>query len=218
MIDKPHLTERQQQVLDIIENTIATTGSPPTRSEIASILGFKSINAAEDHIQALARKGMIDIVSGVARGIRLKKFDPELNPQSKTMDTILHQISIPLIGKVAAGSPILAHEHVDQHYYLQRSLFHTQPDFLLRVRGPSMRDAGIVDGDLVAVKTSHEAKNGQIVVARFNHEVTIKRFRQHSNHFFLHPENSDFLPITIQEGDHFAIEGIAVGLIRENMH
>ncbi len=214
MIDKPHLTERQQQVFDIIENTIATTGSPPTRSEIASILGFKSINAAEDHIQALARKGMIDIVSGVARGIRLKNTNPEMNSRSLENS----QISIPLIGKVAAGSPLLAHEHVDQHYHLQRSLFHTQPDFLLRVRGPSMRDAGIVDGDLVAVKTSNEAKNGQIVVARFNHEVTIKRFLQHSNHFFLHPENSDFLPITIQEGDHFAIEGIAVGLIRESMH
>ena len=222
MLDSPKLTARQQQILDLIQNTITRTGSPPTRAEIANELGFKSANAAEEHLQALARKGAIELVSGTSRGIRLRSealrsINASRFKQFSLPIPELSQLALPLVGRVAAGSPILAQEHVDQTYYVESSLFQHQPDYLLRVRGMSMRDAGIMDGDLLAVQSSKDAKNGQIVVARLGDEVTVKRFRRNKNLVELHPENPDYQTIIVEPGEPFEIEGLAVGLIRNTM-
>ncbi len=214
------LTARQQQILDLIQSAIARTGAPPTRAEIASELGFKSANAAEEHLQALARKGVIELVSGTSRGIRLQSQAlRSLNASRDTQFSLpgLAQLALPLIGRVAAGSPILAQEHVDQTYYVENSLFQRRPDYLLKVRGMSMRDAGIMDGDLLAVQATKEAKNGQIVVARLGDEVTVKRFRRGKDVIELLPENPDFQTIVVEPGEPFEIEGLAVGLIRNTM-
>lgn len=220
MSESPKLTARQQQILSLIERAIATTGAPPTRAEIATELGFKSANAAEEHLQALARKGVIDLVSGTSRGIRLRNRSG-VNSWQGQQYTLpipgLAQLALPLIGRVAAGSPVLAQEHVDQTYYVENSLFQRQPDYLLKVRGMSMRDAGIMDGDLLAVQATKEAKNGQIVVARLGEEVTVKRFRRNKQLIELHPENPDYQIIVVEPGDPFEIEGLAVGLIRNTM-
>jgi repressor LexA len=217
----PKLTARQQQILELIQNAIARTGAPPTRAEIASELGFKSANAAEEHLQALARKGVIELVSGTSRGIRLRSHDLRaINEQRAQQLTLplpsLSQLMLPLIGRVAAGSPILAQEHVDQTYQVERNLFQRAPDYLLRVRGMSMRDIGILDGDLLAVQTHKEAKNGQIVVARLGDDVTVKRFMRRDQQIELHAENPDYKTIVVQPGEPFEIEGLAVGLIRNN--
>ena len=222
MLDSPKLTARQQQILDLIKTAITRTGAPPTRAEIANELGFKSANAAEEHLQALARKGVIELVSGTSRGIRLKSEAlRSLNEsRSKTFALSLpglSQLALPLVGRVAAGSPILAQEHVDKTYYLEDSLFQHKPDYLLKVRGMSMRDAGIMDGDLLAVQASKEAKNGQIVVARLGDDVTVKRFRRNQHLIELHAENPDYQTIIIELGEAFEIEGLAVGLIRNTM-
>ncbi len=222
MLESPKLTARQQQILDLIQSAIARTGAPPTRAEIATELGFKSANAAEEHLQALARKGVIELVSGTSRGIRLKTdalraINESRNKQLSFQLPSLAQLVLPLIGRVAAGSPILAQEHIDQTYYLESSLFQRKPDYLLKVRGMSMRDAGIMDGDLLAVQTTKEAKNGQIVVARLGDEVTVKRFRRNKNVIELHPENPDYQTIVVEPGEPFEIEGLAVGLIRNTM-
>ena len=222
MIDSPKLTARQQQILELIQNTIASTGAPPTRAEIASELGFKSPNAAEEHLQALARKGVIELVSGTSRGIRLQSNTLRSIHESRVKQFTLPlqslaQLALPLVGRVAAGSPILAQEHVDQTFYVESSLFQRQPDYLLKVRGMSMRDAGIMDGDLLAVQSTKEVKNGQIVVARLGDEVTVKRFRRQRDVIELIPENPDFVTIVVQPGDPFEIEGLAVGLIRNTM-
>ena len=220
MSESPKLTARQQQILTLIERAIATTGAPPTRAEIATELGFKSANAAEEHLQALARKGVIELVSGTSRGIRLRNKSSSSTWQSQQFALPipgLAQLALPLIGRVAAGSPILAQEHVDQTYYVENSLFQRQPDYLLKVRGMSMRDAGIMDGDLLAVQSTKEAKNGQIVVARLGEEVTVKRFRRNKQQIELHPENPDYNIIVVEPGDPFEIEGLAVGLIRNTM-
>ena len=216
------LTARQQQILDLIQSAIARTGAPPTRAEIATELGFKSANAAEEHLQALARKGVIELVSGTSRGIRLKSDALRSINESRMKQfslplPSLAQLALPLVGRVAAGSPILAQEHVDQTYYVESSLFQRQPDYLLKVRGMSMRDAGIMDGDLLAVQASKEAKNGQIVVARIGDEVTVKRLHRTRHGVELLPENPDFQPIVVGPGDAFELEGIAVGLIRNHM-
>jgi repressor LexA len=220
------LTARQQQILELIQKAIAQTGAPPTRAEIAAELGFKSPNAAEEHLQALARKGAIELVSGTSRGIRLRganRLDTSSSANSQRFNQMafplasLSQLALPLIGRVSAGSPILAQEHVDQTYHVETSLFSTPPDFLLKVRGMSMRDAGIMDGDLLAVKTTREAKNGQIVVARLGDEVTVKRFRRTAQHIELLPENPDYAPIIVQDDESFEIEGLAVGLIRNTV-
>jgi repressor LexA len=211
------LTARQQQILELIQKAIAQTGAPPTRAEIASELGFKSPNAAEEHLQALARKGAIELVSGTSRGIRLRGANSQRFNQMAFPLASLSQLALPLIGRVSAGSPILAQEHVDQTYHVETSLFSTPPDFLLKVRGMSMRDAGIMDGDLLAVKTTREAKNGQIVVARLGDEVTVKRFRRTAQHIELLPENPDYAPIIVQDDESFEIEGLAVGLIRNTV-
>ncbi|MBO9645575.1 MAG: transcriptional repressor LexA [Pseudacidovorax sp.] len=216
------LTARQQQILELIRATMARTGAPPTRAEIAAELGFKSANAAEEHLQALARKGVIELVSGTSRGIRLKSealrnLQESRTPQSSLPIPGLSQLSLPLIGRVAAGAPILAQEHVDQTYYVESTLFQHRPDYLLKVRGMSMRDAGIMDGDLLAVQSTREARNGQIVVARLGDEVTVKRLKRLKDVVELHAENPDYPTIIVQPGEPFEIEGLAVGLIRNTM-
>jgi repressor LexA len=220
MNDMPKLTPRQQQILELIQSAIANTGSPPTRAEIAAELGFKSANAAEEHLQALARKGVIELVSGTSRGIRLKgqnlrDMQQSLSQQmTQPLRDLASALALPLVGRVAAGSPILAQEHVDQTFHVESSLFQRKPDYLLRVRGMSMRDAGIMDGDLLAVQSTREAKNGQIIVARLGDEVTVKRFRRTLHVIELLPENPDYKTIVVEPGEPFEIEGLAVGLIR----
>ncbi len=219
--DSPRLTPRQQQILDLVHDAIERTGAPPTRAEIAAELGFKSANAAEEHLQALARKGMLELVGGTSRGIRLSRQalrglnETRNKPFSLPMPG-LEQISLALVGRVAAGSPILAQEHIDQRYSVEASLFPGKPDYLLRVRGMSMQGAGILDGDLLAVHKTKEAREGQIVVARLGDEVTVKRLHRTRHGIELLPENPDFQPIVVGADDAFELEGIAVGLIRNN--
>ncbi|MEZ5554752.1 transcriptional repressor LexA [Haliea sp.] len=194
------LTQRQQQVLDIIRQHIDQTGYPPTRADIARELGFKSANAAEEHLKALARKGAIEIIAGASRGIRL----PE-NP------------GLPIIGRVAAGNPVLAQEHIEDYCAIPANFFHPAADYLLRVTGDSMQDVGILDGDLLAVHRSSEARNGAIVVARIEDEVTVKRFQRGSSRHLveLHAENPAYAPITVDlRTQAFAIEGLSVGILR----
>jgi len=219
MLDSPKLTARQQQILDLIQTAIARTGAPPTRAEIAAELGFKSANAAEEHLQALARKGVIELVSGTSRGIRLKGAGRTgVRGDSVSLPLPgMAQLALPLVGRVAAGSPILAQEHVDQTYHIEPGLFAHRPDYLLRVRGMSMRDAGIMDGDLLAVQTTREARNGQIIVARLGDDVTVKRLRRTTAGIELLPENPDYPVIRVEPGEPFEIEGLAVGLIRNTM-
>jgi len=213
------LTARQEQILGLIRDAIENTGFPPTRAEIAQELGFRSANAAEEHLQALARKGAIEISPGTSRGIRLLDTSHDkLNPRAAAPmphPAVLAQLTLPLVGRVAAGSPILAQEHIDANYTVDASLFRSRPDYLLKVRGMSMRDAGIMDGDLLAVKKADSAKNGQIVVARLGDDVTVKRYRKTGSVIELLPENPDFETIQVQPGrDEFALEGLAVGLLR----
>ena len=192
------LTPRQQEILDFIRSNVEMLGAPPTRAEIATAFGFSSHNAAEEHLKALAKKGVVVLEPGSARGIRL-----------------VEQLGLPLIGSVAAGSPILAVENVQARYALDAALFSPRADFLLRVRGLSMINAGIFDGDLLAVHRCAEARNGQIVVARLDEDVTVKRFRQHGPVIELIAENPDFEPIIVDTREQqIEIEGIAVGLIR----
>ncbi len=193
-----NLTPRQQEILDFIKNSLEVLGAPPTRAEISSAFGFASPNAAEDHLKALAKKGAIVLEPGSARGIRL-----------------VEQLGLPLIGSVAAGSPLLAVENVQGRYALDAQLFSPRADYLLRVRGLSMIDAGIFDGDLLAVHKTNQARDGQIVVARLDEEVTVKRLQHRSGFIELIAENPDFEPIIVNPGEvDFVIEGIAVGLIR----
>jgi repressor LexA len=213
------LTSRQQEILELVKQHIQTTGFPPTRAEIANQLGFKSANAAEEHLKALARKGVIELTSGASRGIRLTPSNASSSAAGSSMieritNVISNTLSLPLIGRVAAGSPILAQEHIDSKFDVDPTFFSDTPDYLLRVRGLSMRDAGILDGDLLAVKKAVDARNGQIVIARIGDEVTAKRLRKHSGYVELLPENPDFQPIIVTNPNEFSIEGIAVGLIR----
>jgi repressor LexA len=205
------LTPRQEQILNLIRDAIDNTGFPPTRAEIANELGFKSANAAEEHLQALARKGAIEISPGTSRGIRL--IGASVDTISLVPPTLM--MALPLVGRVAAGSPILAQEHVEATYSVDPAMFSAKPDFLLKVHGWSMRDAGIMDGDLLAVKKVDSAKNGQIVVARIGEDVTVKRYKKNGSIIELHPENPDFKVIKVDpEVDEFALEGLAVGLMR----
>jgi repressor LexA len=199
------LTPRQQEVLDLIKATMIETGMPPTRAEIARHLGFKSPNAAEEHLKALARKGVIEILAGTSRGIKL----------NIPLDDTPEEMGLPLIGRVAAGEPILAQEHVESHYKVDPNLFHPQADFLLRVNGMSMKDIGILDGDLLAVHSTVDVHNGQVVVARVGDDVTVKRLEKNGQHVLLHAENEEFAPIKVDLAEEsFNIEGIAVGVIR----
>ena len=218
--EKPKLTARQQEVLELIQSSMAQTGAPPTRAEIAASLGFRSANAAEEHLQALARKGVIELVGGTSRGIRLpaaalKAVQAAGQAVMRNLPLPgLEQLALPLVGRVAAGHPILAQEHVEQTHWVDGAMFSRKPDYLLRVRGLSMRDAGILDGDLLAVARTKEARNGQIVVARLGDEVTVKRFSRQGQRIVLVAENPDFQPRTITQADDFELEGLAVGLIR----
>lgn len=197
------LTARQQQVLDVIKDNIEETGYPPTRAEIAKTLGFKSPNAAEEHIKALARKGYIEIVQGASRGIRL--------PESES--------GLPVVGRVAAGSPILAEEQIAEYVDLPKALFHPTADFLLQVQGLSMKDIGILEDDLIAVHKTDRVRNGDIVVARVGDDVTVKRYEKKGNVVTLFPENEEFDPISVNIAEEdFAIEGLYVGVIRRSIH
>lgn len=206
------LTDRQRQILDLIREAIARSGFPPTRAEIANTLGFRSANAAEDHLKALARKGAIELTAGASRGIRL--LEDAAPPASASIAPSWSHMLLPLVGRVAAGSPILATEHVEREVGVDPGLFAQAPDFLLKVQGLSMRDAGILDGDLLAVRKTLEARHGQIIVARLGEEVTVKRFSRQNGRIQLLAENPDFSPIDIDPSEDFVIEGIAVGLIR----
>ncbi|AJR07165.1 repressor LexA [Photobacterium gaetbulicola] len=197
------LTPRQQEVFDLIKAKIEDTGMPPTRAEIARELGFRSANAAEEHLKALARKEVIEIIPGASRGIRLLGSNDE------------QESGLPLIGQVAAGEPILAQEHVETHYEVDPSLFKPRADFLLRVNGMSMKDIGIMDGDLLAVHKTQDVRNGQVVVARVEDDVTVKRLERKGAQVLLHAENEEFAPIVVDlNTQHLSIEGIAVGVIR----
>ncbi|GAB3014537.1 transcriptional repressor LexA [Bowmanella dokdonensis] len=200
------LTPRQEEVLQLIKDTMCDTGMPPTRAEIAKRLGFRSANAAEEHLKALARKGVIDILPGTSRGIKL---NIPLEEQQE-------EEGLPLIGRVAAGEPILAQQHIESHYKIDPNLFRPRADFLLRVNGMSMKDIGILDGDLLAVHRTLDVKNGQVVVARVEDDVTVKRIeRRGRSEILLHAENEEFAPIKVDLATQpFSIEGIAVGVIR----
>jgi repressor LexA len=199
------LTPRQRQILFLIQRAINDTGMPPTRAEIAKALKFRSVNAAEEHLRALERKGAIELLPGTSRGIRLK-------------DSLKEQLGLPLVGRVAAGEPILAEEHIEARYQVDTDLFEKQPHFLLRVHGMSMRDAGILDGDLVAVHRTAEIRNRQIVVARLEDEVTVKRYSQEGHRVRLLPENPEFAPLEVDLREReLSIEGIVVGVVRNSI-
>ena len=196
------LTPRQRQILDFIRDQLEECGMPPTRAEIAAALGFKSANAAEEHLKALKRKGVIDLMPGTSRGIQLK-------------DTMRDQMGLPLIGRVAAGRPILAEEHIEGRFQVDPKLFNPRPHYLLKVQGMSMKNIGIMDGDLVAVHRTPEVRNRQIVVARLENEVTVKRYRQEGSVVWLLPENTDFEPIRVDlKEQSVLIEGVVVGVLR----
>ncbi|KOO05976.1 transcriptional repressor LexA [Vibrio hepatarius] len=197
------LTPRQQQVFDLIKSKIDDTGMPPTRAEIARELGFRSANAAEEHLKALARKQAIEIIPGASRGIRI------------LLEDAANDEGLPLIGQVAAGEPILAQEHVETHYQVDPGMFKPQADFLLRVNGESMKDIGIMDGDLLAVHKTQDVRDGQVVVARVDDDVTVKRLERKGSTVLLHAENEEFEPIKVDlTCQHLTIEGLAVGIIR----
>jgi repressor LexA len=199
------LTARQQQILDWIRGHLEVTGMPPTRAEIAAGLGFRTASSAEDHLRALAKKGALELLPGAARGMRLTDM-PELPGTG-----------LPLVGRVAAGSPILAAEHIEAHVRLDPALFTPRADYLLRVRGQSMKDAGILDGDLLAVHKTADARSGQIVVARLGDYVTVKRLQRRDGQVLLVAENPDFAPIVVEgKRDALTIEGVGVGVIRSS--
>lgn len=199
------LTPRQKEILSLIQRSVSESNMPPTRAEIARELGFRSVNAAEEHLRALQRKGAIELLPGISRGIRLRDPLPEY-------------MGLPLVGRVAAGEPILAEEHIEARYRIDPAFFRSEPHFLLRVQGMSMRDAGILDGDFVAVQRSVDIRNGQIAVIRLEDEVTVKRYRQEGHQVWLLPENPDFDPIGIDlRTQDMTIEGIVVGVMRNHV-
>jgi repressor LexA len=202
-----NLTDRQSEVLRLIRELTEVSGYPPTRAEIAEKMGFRSVNAAEQHLRALEKKGAIDIASGASRGIRVR--------DGRGGGRLGRLLELPVIGRVAAGAPMLAEENIQGRYQLDPNLFTPRADYLLRVRGMSMRDAGILEGDLLAVHKTPEARTGQIVIARLADEVTVKRFRRRGHAVQLEPENPEFEPIEVDlRSETLVIEGIAVGVIR----
>jgi repressor LexA len=197
------LTPRQREILKLIQDAIIETGMPPTRAEIAAEMGFKSPNAAEEHLRALQKKGVLDLIPGASRGIQLK-------------DSLREQLGLPLIGRVAAGRPILAEEHIEARYQIDPKIFQPKAHYLLKVRGMSMKDIGIMDGDLVAVHRTPEVRNRQIVVARLENEVTVKRYKQEGSTVWLLPENDEFEPIRVNTREQdVIIEGVVVGVLRQ---
>jgi repressor LexA len=201
--DMSELTPRQREILKLIQESITEQGMPPTRAEIATAMGFKSANAAEEHLRALHRKGVIDLIPGASRGIQLK-------------DSLREQMGLPLIGRVAAGRPILAEEHIEARYQIDPKIFQPKAHYLLKVKGMSMKDIGILDGDLVAVHRTPEVRNRQVVVARLDDEVTVKRYKQDGKTIWLLPENEDFEPIRVNlKEQSLIIEGVVVGVLRQ---
>src|SRR6202167_6636468 len=199
------LTPRQANVLRVIQRSLNETGMPPTRAEIANELGFRSPNAAEEHLRALARKGVIQLLPGASRGIQLR-------------DTMREQLALPLVGRVAAGRPMLAEEHILEHLQIDPAVFHPRPHYLLKVVGMSMKDAGILDGDLVAVHRTSEVRNRQIIVARLENEVTVKRYKQEGNMVWLLRDNAEFEPIRIDLAhESMLIAGVVVGVLRRGV-
>ena len=197
------LTKRQLEILDLIHTSIDENGMPPTRSEIADILGFKSLNAAEDHLKALEKKEFIKLVPNVSRGIKILKKTNNKN------------VGLPIVGQVAAGQPILAIEHVESHISIDPFLFEKKADYLLRVKGESMLNSGIRDGDLLVVHATKVVRNNQIVVARLDDEVTVKRFKKAGSKIYLIPENDNFDQIEINsKSGEFIIEGLGIGILR----
>lgn len=197
------LTPRQREILRLIQETIYDSGMPPTRAEIAEAFGFKSPNAAEEHLRALQRKGVIDLIPGASRGIQLK-------------DSLREQMGLPLIGRVAAGRPILAEEHIEGRYQVDPKIFQPRAHYLLKVQGMSMKDIGILDGDLVAVHRTPEVRNRQVVVARLDDEVTVKRYKHDGKLVWLLPENEEFEPIRVDlKQQSLVIEGVVVGVLRQ---
>jgi repressor LexA len=214
MSPSTELTPRQSEVLEFIQRFISETGMPPTRADMARELGFRSANAAEEHLRALERKGVIELLPGTSRGIRLLEAPGSFSGDPATRE----EEGLPLVGRVAAGQPILAAEHIEARYRLDLALFNPRPHYLLRVQGMSMRDAGILDGDLVAVRRQPDVRNGQIVVARLEEEVTVKRYRQTGTTVTLLPQNPDYQPIKVDlKAEHLVIEGVVVGVIRNGM-
>ena len=212
MIEKP-LTKRQKEILTFISYYIDSSGFPPTRNDLVKHFGFRSPNAAESHLRALEHKGVIRIKAGHSRGITLTALSHANLPTSNNL-----RIPLPLVGRVAAGSPVLAQENIEHEYRVDPSLFSSRPDYLLRVEGSSMRDAGILDGDLLAVQRTPEAQNGQIVVARLDDEVTVKRFKRSGHRVSLLPENPEFQPIQVDlRRQELVIEGLGVGIIRPRL-
>ncbi len=201
------LTERQAEILRLVRELTEVSGYPPTRAEIAEKMGFRSVNAAEQHLRALEKKGAIDISTGASRGIRVR--------DARGAGRGSRLLELPVVGRVAAGAPILAEENVQGRYQVDPNLFTPRADYLLRVRGMSMRDAGILEGDLLAVHRTQEARSGQIVVARLGDEVTVKRLRRRGHAVQLEAENPEFSPIEVDlRRETLAIEGVAVGVIR----
>ncbi|WP_026146591.1 transcriptional repressor LexA [Zestomonas thermotolerans] len=199
------LTPRQAEILAFIKRCLEDNGYPPTRAEIAQELGFKSPNAAEEHLKALARKGAIEMTPGASRGIRVPGFEPGHSEED----------GLPVIGRVAAGAPILAQANIEESCRINPDFFHPPADYLLRVRGMSMKDIGILDGDLLAVHSTREARNGQVVVARLDDEVTVKRFKREGDKVWLIAENPEFAPIEVDlRTQNLVIEGLSVGVIR----
>ncbi|MGD9841585.1 MAG: transcriptional repressor LexA [Steroidobacteraceae bacterium] len=196
------LTPRQSQILRFIQDSLGESGMPPTRAEIAHAFKFKSANAAEEHLRAMARKGVLELLPGASRGIQLK-------------DELREEVGLPLIGRVAAGKPILAEQNIESHYQIDPKLFRPRPHYLLKVRGMSMKNIGIMDGDLVAVHRTPEVRNRQVVVARLEDDVTVKRYKQVGSIVWLVPENDEFetLKVDMREQS-LIIEGIVVGVLR----
>ena len=210
---KTSLTNRQKEILTFIADHISNIGYPPTRNELSKHFGFRSPNAAESHLRVLEHKGVIRIAAGQSRGITLTSLAHENLPASNSL-----RIPLPLIGRVAAGSPVLAQENIENEYKVDPALFSSRPHYILRVEGHSMRDAGILDGDLLAVYRTPEAQNGQIVVARLDDEVTVKRFQRKDHLVSLLPENPDFEPIEVDlRQQELVIEGLGVGIIRSHL-
>ncbi|MCP3999806.1 MAG: transcriptional repressor LexA [Gammaproteobacteria bacterium] len=208
------LTARQTEVLNFIRGCIQDSGMPPTRAEIAKELGFRSANAAEEHLRALQRKGAIELIPGASRGIQIKASPMDaLGLSAGPLEA-----GLPLIGRVAAGNPILAEEHIEDHVRIDPAMFNPIPHYLLRVEGMSMKDIGILDGDLVAVHRTPEVRNRQVIVARLDDEVTVKRYRQVGKTVWLMPENEEFEPIEVDLAEqHLMIEGVVVGLLRNGI-
>lgn len=217
-IELKPLTKRQQEIFDFILDCMAANGAPPTRVEIADHFGFRSPNAAEDHLKALDKKGHIELRSGTSRGIFINEAVRAGSSANHDQSELGDSYGMPVIGEVAAGAPIFATQHIQQYVSVDQSLFSDQADFLLKVRGDSMINVGIFEKDLLAVKKADTARENDIIVARIDDDVTVKRYHRHGSSVSLIAENEDYAPIEVDlQTQSFAIEGVVVGLIRQGL-